>query len=108
MTSTAIITATDDDFDEKMKTGKPTLLDFWATWCGPCKQVAPILDQIADEHPEYAVVKVDIEQAPETAKRLGIIGVPFIAILNSDGTVVSGAPGAKPKQALLDSLATAS
>jgi thioredoxin 1 len=107
MTSSAIITATDADFDEKMKTGKPTLLDFWATWCGPCKQVAPILDQIADEHPEYAVVKVDIEQAPETAKRLGIIGVPFIAILKADGTVVSGAPGAKPKQALLDSLATA-
>lgn len=104
MTSSAITTATDADYAEKIVTGKPTLVDFWATWCGPCKQISPILDEIAEQHPEYAVIKVDIAEAPEAVKALGITGVPYIAIMDGNGQVVSDVRGARPKQVLLDAL----
>lgn len=100
--------ATDANFDAVVNTGKPTLIDFHATWCGPCRQIAPSIDAIAAEHPEYAIVKVDIDQAPAAAQRFGVMGVPTLTVLNSDGTLASQSTGPKPKAALLASLQQAS
>jgi thioredoxin 1 len=100
--------ATDTDFAAKTSTGKPVLIDFHATWCGPCRQVAPIVDAIANEHPEYTVVKVDVDQAPGIAQQFGIMGVPTLVVLNSDGTPASQDTGVKPKAAILASLNKAS
>lgn len=100
--------ATDTDFADAINTGKPVLIDFHATWCGPCRQVSPIVDAIAKDHPEYTVVKVDIDEAPTTAQHYGVMSVPTLVVLNSDGTVSSQTAGAKPKAALITSLAAAS
>lgn len=103
----SVLTATDADFDQVIKTGKPTLIDFWATWCGPCRQIAPVVSAIAEEHPEYAVIKVDVDQANDSAQAFGILSVPTIAILDANGTLVQQFSGPKPKGALLDALAQA-
>lgn len=100
--------ATDADFAQKTNTGKPVLIDFWATWCGPCRQVAPIVDAIATEHPQYTVVKVDIDQAPALAQQFGVMSVPTLVVLNSDGSVSSQTAGARPKSAILSDLNAAS
>jgi thioredoxin 1 len=103
-----VIHASDADFAAKINTGKPVLVDFWATWCGPCRQVSPIIDAIAAEHPEYTVVKVDIDTAQATAQTFNVRSVPTLVVLNADGTLVSQSAGAKPKKTLLDALAKAS
>lgn len=99
--------ATDADFAAAINTGKPTLIDFWATWCGPCKQIAPAIDAIAAENPDYTVVKVDIDQAPAAAQAYGVMSVPTLVVLAADGTPVSQTSGAKPKNAILAELAKA-
>ena len=100
--------ATDADFVAKTNTGKPVLIDFHATWCGPCRQVAPIVDAIAAEHPEYNIVKVDIDQAMSAAQQYGVMSVPTLVVLNSDGTPVSQTTGAQPKTTILNTLARTS
>lgn len=99
--------ATDTDFAAAIDTGKPVLIDFHAEWCGPCKQIAPSIAAIAAEHPEYTVVKVDVDQAPAIAQKYGIRGVPTLVVLNNTGTPVSQTTGAKPKAAILAELAKA-
>lgn len=103
-----VIHATDADFATAVATGKPVLVDFHATWCGPCRQIAPFVDAIAKENPEFTIVKVDIDQAPAIAQQFGVMSVPTLVVLNSDGTVSSQTSGAKPKAALLASLRSAS
>jgi thioredoxin 1 len=99
--------ATDANFADAINTGKPTLIDFWATWCGPCRQIAPVIDAIAAENPEYNVVKVDIDEAPAIAQSYGVMSVPTLVILNADGTTLTQTAGAKPKQVILAQLAKA-
>lgn len=103
----SVINATDADFASATSTGKPTLIDFHATWCGPCRQVGPVVEAIAAEHPEYTVVKVDVDQAPATAQQFGIRGVPFLVVQSADGTVTEQFNGPRPKGALVDALAAA-
>lgn len=100
--------ATDADFTAKTTTGGPVLIDFHATWCGPCRQIAPIIDTIATENPDLTVLKVDIDQAPATAQRYGVMSVPTLVVLNSDGTIAAQSAGAKPKAAILADLDRAS
>ena len=98
------IKITKDMFEnEVVNSDKKVLVDFYADWCGPCRMVSPIVDQIADEHPEYKVVKVNVDNEPELAAQFGVMSIPALFVLEG-GKVVAQSLGAKPKAAILDML----
>jgi thioredoxin 1 len=96
---------TDANFEETViNSGKPALVDFWAVWCGPCRMVGPIVEEIADEYGDKAVIgKVDVDNNPEIAQKYGIRNIPTILFIK-DGEVVDKQVGASPKAALTEKL----
>ncbi|GAB3950485.1 thioredoxin [Streptomyces sparsus] len=102
----ATVTATDSDFDEVvLKSDKPVLVDFWAAWCGPCRQIAPSLEAISDEQADkLTIVKLNIDENPATAAKYGIMSIPTMNVY-SGGEVVKTIVGAKPKAAIEKDLA---
>ena len=90
----------DNFHKEVLNSDKPVLLDFFASWCGPCRMVAPILDEIADEREDIKVCKVDIDEQPELASRYRIMSVPTLMVLKN-GQIVEQSLGAKPKHQIL-------
>jgi len=86
--------------EEVLHSDKPVLLDFWASWCGPCRMVAPILDQIAQERPDIKVCKINVDEEPELASQFAIMSIPTLMVIK-DGQVVNKALGARPKDAIL-------
>ena len=97
---------TDESFEvDVLKNEKPVIVDYWAEWCGPCRQVAPVLEEIASEHADKIdVVKLNVDENPETAQKYGIMNIPTLSVF-SGGEVVKEIVGAKPKSALLRELA---
>lgn len=100
------VDVTDDSFDaDVLKSEKTVIVDFWAAWCGPCKMVAPVLDEIAGEHKDkVTVAKLDIDANPSTTRDFQVLSIPTMIVFK-DGKAVKQIVGAKPKAALLADLA---
>ena len=86
--------------EEVMSSEKPVLLDFWASWCGPCRMVGPIIDEIAAEHPEYKVVKINVDEEPELASEFQVVSIPTLVVMKN-GQIVHQSAGARPKNQIL-------
>ena len=98
------ITATDQTFTELISGDKPVLVDFWAEWCGPCRMVAPILEEIASEHGEkITVAKLNVDENPQTAMSYDVMSIPTM-IVYQNGTEKKRIVGARPKHALVSEL----
>ena len=86
-----------------LQSDKPVLLDFWASWCGPCRMISPVIDKIAREHPEIVVGKINVDEQPELAREYGAMSIPLLVVVK-DGKVTNRAVGAMPEQRILNLL----
>ncbi|MBR4232066.1 MAG: thioredoxin [Oscillospiraceae bacterium] len=97
----AVMTVTKDNFQkEVLESEKTVLLDFWASWCGPCRMVSPIVDEISVERPDIAVGKINVDEQPELAGKFGVASIPTLVVLR-EGRIVRQSVGAMPKARIL-------
>lgn len=100
----AVITITKENFaQEVLQSEKPVLLDFWASWCGPCRMLSPIVDEVAEERTDVKVGKVNVDEQPELAGEFGVMSIPTLLVFEQ-GKLVRQAVGARPKASVLDLL----
>ena len=97
----SVIYVTKENFDEIKNGAKPVLLDFFAEWCGPCRMIAPIIDEIAEEREDVAVCKINVDNEPSLAEAFGVFSIPTLVVLKN-GEEVARATGARPMDAILD------
>ena len=97
----SVIKINKNNYDEVIANEKPVLIDFYAEWCGPCRIVAPIVEEIASEHPEYVIGKVNVDQEAELASKYGVFSIPTLVVLRN-GKVSRKLSGARPKEKILD------
>ena len=92
---------TKDTFQkEVLESDKPVIVDFWATWCGPCRMLGPTIAELAEEHPEIKVCKVNVDDEPDLAQEYGVMSIPFVATFKA-GQLHKSSVGVQPKEALL-------
>ena len=97
----SVINITRNNFqNEIINSDKPVLLDFWAPWCGPCRMVGPILEEIAGERSDIKIGKINVDEQPELASQFRVMSIPTLIVIK-DGKIVSQSMGAKPKNAIL-------
>jgi thioredoxin 1 len=100
MINMAVINVTVDSFNQVLESDKTVLLDFYADWCGPCRMVSPLVDEIAEENPQYLVGKVNVDNENELALKFGISSIPALVVIKN-GQVINRAVGARPKSEIL-------
>lgn len=100
----SVLTITKENYDkEVIQSDKPVLLDFWASWCGPCRMVSPIVDEIAEEVADIKVGKINVDEEPDLAKNFKVMSIPTLIVMK-DGKVANTAIGVQPKQAIINML----
>lgn len=97
----SVINVNKNNFEELKNSDKPVLLDFYADWCGPCRMVSPIVDEIAKERPDIAVGKINVDNEPELAQAFGVFSIPTLVVMKN-GEIVTKSAGARPKASILD------
>ena len=96
----SVLVVTKDNFSDILKSEKTVLLDFYADWCGPCKMMSPIVDEIAEENPQYLVGKINVDNEPELANEFAVMSIPTLVVIKN-GKIVNQSAGSRPKQSIL-------
>ena len=97
----SVVTINKENFNtEVLQSDKTVLLDFWASWCGPCRMLSPVVDQVAEERPDIKVGKVNVDEQPELAAQFGVMSIPALLVLKN-GKVVNQSVGSRPKAGVL-------
>ena len=100
----AVVTITKENFEQEvLQSAKPVLLDFWASWRGPCRMLSPVVDEVAEERTDVKVGKVNVDEQPELAGEFGVMSIPTLLVFEQ-GKLVRQAVGARPKAGVLDLL----
>ena len=86
--------------EEVLQSDRTVLLDFWASWCGPCRMVAPLVEEIAEERPDIKVGKINVDEQPELARQFGVMSIPALVVMK-EGRIANQAVGARPKEQIL-------